>query len=38
MKYLIKKIYIILFLAMLSVPAAFAKENKVSYTKANISN
>ena len=40
MKFLIKKIYIILFLLsiLLIGPKIFAKESKIQYTKENISN
>ena len=38
MKFLIKKIYIILFLLILVQPRVFAKDNKILYTSENISN
>ena len=40
MKFLIKKVYIILFLfsILLIGPKVFAKESKIQYTKENISN
>ena len=38
MKFCIKKIYIILILAILIPPRVFAKDNKDIYTRENISN
>ena len=38
MKFLIKKIYIILFLLILVQPRVFAKDNKILYTSKNVSN
>ena len=38
MKFLIKKIYIILFLLILVQPRVFAKDDKILYTSKNVSN